>query len=146
MNNDTAKAIVEAAHAAWNAGSIEGMLQKYVEDLVYVTNTGPDGSSLTIYGREAFRARFEPIMDIVDAKTIVQHFQYDGSFARVRFNTYVRHRQTGLEMTGSYRQIIEFRGFKICRLEDFHDAAKMAAFWRLVETASQPDKLSARES
>ena len=141
MNSDTAKAIVEAAHAARNAGSIEGMLQKYVEDLVYVTNTGPDGSSLTIRGKEAFRARFEPIMGIVEAKTTVQHFHYDGRIARVRFGAYVRHRQTGHEMTGSYRQVIEFRGFQICRLEDFHDAAKMAAFWRLVETARQPDKL-----
>lgn len=141
LNSDTAKAIVEAAHAAWNAGSIEGMLQKYVDDLVYVTNTGPDGSSLTIRGREAFRARFEPIMGIVEAKTTIQHFHYDGRLARVRFGAYVRHRRTGHEMTGSYRQIIEFRGFQICRLEDFHDAAKMAAFWRLVETASQPDKL-----
>jgi ketosteroid isomerase-like protein len=145
LNSDTAKAIVEAAHAAWNAGSVEGMLQKYVEDLVYVTNTGPEGRSLTFYGKEAFRARFEPIMGIVDAKTTVRHFRYDGNFARVRFDTHVRHRRTGLEMTGSYRQIIAFRGFQICRLEDFHDAAKMAAFWRLVEMASQPDKLSAEE-
>jgi ketosteroid isomerase-like protein len=132
LNYDTAKAIVEAAHAAWNAGSVEGMLEKYVDDMVYATNTGPDGSLLTIRGKEDFRARFEPVMKIVDATTSMQSFRFDGDAARIRFNTCVRHRQTGQEMTGSFRQLVQFRGFKICRLEDFHDAAKMAAFWRLV--------------
>ena len=133
LNYETAKAIVEAAHAAWNTGSVEGMLEKYVDDMVYATNTGPDGSLLMIRGKEDFRARFEPVMAIIDSRTSMQSFRFDGDAARVRFKTFVRHRQTGQEMIGSYRQLVQFRGFKICRLEDFHDAAKLAAFWRLVD-------------
>jgi hypothetical protein len=65
----TARDIVEAAHSSWNAGSIDGMLQMYVDDLEYITNTGPDGSSLTIHGKEDFRARFEPVMAIMCPRT-----------------------------------------------------------------------------
>ena len=140
LNYNTAKAIVEAAHAAWNAGSVEGMLEKYVDDMVYATNTGPDGSLLMIRGKEDFRARFEPVMAIIDSRTSMQSFRFDGDAARVRFKTFVRHRQTGQEMTGSFRQLVQFRGFKICRLEDFHDAAKMAAFWRLVDMQTADNK------
>jgi ketosteroid isomerase-like protein len=140
LNYDTAKAIVEAAHSAWNAGSVEGMLEKYADDIVYTTNTGPDGSLLLIRGKEGFRARFEPVMAIVDSKTSMQSFRFDGDTARVRFKTFVRHRQTGQEMTGSFRQLVQFRGFKICRLEDFHDAARIAAFWRLVDMQTADNK------
>ena len=132
----TARDIVEAAHSSWNAGSIDGMLQMYVDDLEYITNTGPDGSSLTIHGKEDFRARFEPVMAIMCPRTSIESFHFENGIARVRLSAYARHRGTGLELTGNYRQLIEFRGFQICRLEDFHDAAKMAAFWRLVETAT----------
>jgi hypothetical protein len=33
LNYETARVIAEAAHAAWNAGSLEGVLDKYVDDL-----------------------------------------------------------------------------------------------------------------
>ena len=132
---ETARSIVEAAHSAWNAGSIDGMLQKYVDDLEYITNTGSDGNSLTIRGKEAFRARFEPVMAILCSRTSIESFHFENGIARVRLSAYARHRDTGLELSGSYRSLYQFRGFQICKLEDFHDAAKMAAFWRLVETA-----------
>jgi hypothetical protein len=30
------------------------------------------------------------------------------------------------------RQVLLFEGFRIATQEDYHDAAKLAAFWRLV--------------
>jgi hypothetical protein len=48
LNYETARVIVEAAHAAWNAGSLEGVLDKYVDDLVYISNSeGENGGPLT---------------------------------------------------------------------------------------------------
>jgi hypothetical protein len=35
-------------------------------------------------------------------------------------------------MTGTYREICTFRGNKIWKIEDFHDAARMSAFWKLI--------------
>jgi ketosteroid isomerase-like protein len=129
---EAAHAVIEAAHEAWNNGNVEGMLAAYVDDLTYVSNTGPDGQSLVINGKADFRARFEPIMSIVEAKTFIEDFRFLGTTARIRFSTYVRHRETGHELTGTYREVCTFRGLKICKIEDFHDAARMAAFWQLV--------------
>jgi ketosteroid isomerase-like protein len=114
------------------------MLASYVDDMVSITNTGPHGAPVIIEGKAAFRTRFEPIMGILDAKTSIADFRHFGEFARIRFLTYVRHRATGLEVTGSYREICTFRGDKIWKIEDFHDAAKMAAFWNLVSFEMTP--------
>jgi|SRR3569832_1922643 uncharacterized protein (TIGR02246 family) len=132
---ETARAIVEAAHHAWNSGDIEGMLASYTEDVTYVSNTGPNGESMTLRGKAEFRARFEPILSIVRAVTSLESFYLEGSVARIRYQTYVLHHATGHEMTGTYRQLCTYRGLQICRIEDFHDAAKIAAFWRLIEAS-----------
>lgn len=132
FDSDAALAIVEAAHEAWNNGDIEGMLASYVDDLVSITNTGPDGRPMVIEGKKAFRACFEPILSVLDTKTSITAFQLEGTTARIHFNTYLRHAATGFEMTGTYREICTFRGNKIWKIEDFHDAARMSAFWKLI--------------
>ena len=146
LNYDTAKAIVDSAHAAWNAGDIEGVLAKYVDDLVYMPNFAPDGDPKPIYGKEHFRQRFTPVLAIVESKTSIDSFHFQDGLARVHLSVFVRTRTTNHVLTGSYRQKFHFRGFRICKLEDFHDAAKMAAFWRLVDADTQrAGRLSARQ-
>ena len=125
---------MEAAHVAWNAGSLEGVLDKYVDDLVYISNAeGENGGPLTIYGKEAFRHRFAPVLAAVESKTAIEGFHFQDGLARVRLSTFVRHRTTGHVLTGSFRQLMHFRQLQICKLEDIHDAAKMRAFWQLVQ-------------
>jgi ketosteroid isomerase-like protein len=139
---DTAKAILEAAQGAWAAGSVEGVLDKYVDDLLYVSNTGgPNGEILTINGKDALRRRFMAAMAAVDSQTKFEAFRYENGIARTRLSAVIRHRATGHTLTCSLRQIICFREFQICKQEDFHDAAKMVAFWRLVGNPfDQPHK------
>ena len=139
LNYDTAKAIVESAHAAWNAGDIEGVLAKYVDDLVYVPNFAPDGEPTPIHGKEDFRRRFTPVLAIVESKTSIDSFHFQDGDARVQLSAFVRHRTTNHVLTGSFRQKFHFRKFQICKLEDFHDAAKLAAFWRLVQADTSAD-------
>lgn len=145
---ETAKAILEAAQGAWAAGSVEGVLDKYVDDLAYVSNTGgPNGESLTINGKEALRKRFTLAMAAVDSRTKFEAFRYENGVARTRLSAVIRHRSTGHTLTCSLRQVLHFRGFRIERHEDFHDAAKMLAFWRLVgNPLDQPEKTPERET
>ena len=138
---DTAKAILEAAQGAWAAGSVEGVLDKYVDDLVYITNTGGVcGQSLTINGKDDLRRRFTAAMTAVDSRTQIEAFRYEGGIARVRLSAIIRHRSTGHTLTCSLRQILSFRGYQIAKHEDFHDAPKMAAFWRLVGNPIDPPR------
>ena len=138
LNYETARAIVESAHAAWNAGNLDGVLSNYVDDLVYTCNTGgPAGEPVTLYGKTAMRERFAPVLVTVESKTSVDGFSFEGGIARIRLSSCVRHKATGHVLAGSFRQVMHFRGFKICKLEDYHDAARMAAFWRLVQSDAQ---------
>lgn len=135
LNEDTARALVEAAHAAWNAGDLEGVLQKYVDDLIYVSNVeGANGQPLVIHGKEAMRSYLCSFQDAVESKTAIESFYFENGIARIRLSAFVRHKRSGHVLTGSFRQIMQFRGFQISKLDDLHDAAKMNAFWRLVHS------------
>ena len=121
LNEDMARAIVEAAHAAWNAGDLEGVLQNYVDDLIYVSNVeGANGQPLVIHGKDAMRSHFSSVLVAVESKTTIESFHFEGESARVRLAAFVRHKTTGHVLTGSFRQILQFRGFRISKLEDFH--------------------------
>jgi ketosteroid isomerase-like protein len=138
LNTETAHAIVQSAHAAWNAGDIDGVLANYVDDLIYTCNTvGAEGEPITLYGKAAMRERFEPALVAVDSKTVINGFRFDDGVARVRLWSSVKHKATGHLLSGSFRHVVHFRGFKIAKLEDFHDAARMAAFWRMVQCDAQ---------
>jgi len=60
-----------------------------------------------------------------------------GDVGRVQVHFWLRHRETGFGLNGSYRQLLTFRGGLICRIEEYHDAAKLNSFWAVVasETA-----------
>jgi ketosteroid isomerase-like protein len=133
LDTEAALSIVEAAHSAWNAADLEGMIDCYVDDLVSVSNMGPDGSLLVMTGKDEFRSRFVDVMQLVDSKTHIESFHFDGVVARVRFSVWVQHRKSGHTATGTYRELCTFRDGRIARIEDFHDAPKMSAFWRLIE-------------
>jgi ketosteroid isomerase-like protein len=137
LNSETAKAIVEASHAAWNRRNIEAMLDYYVEDLIYWSNAGgPDDAPLTIFGKSGLRNLLAPVLDVIDSATSIDAFNFVDGMARVQVSTYVRHKLTGLDLSGNYRQVLHFRDFKICKNEEFHDVAKLSTFWRLVARES----------
>ena len=43
-------------------------------------------------------------------------------------------------LVGSYRQLITYRGDKIERMEEFHDGAKMIAFWQMISGEAAIEK------
>jgi ketosteroid isomerase-like protein len=127
-----AKSILESAHAAWSKGNIEGVLNCYVDDLTFWCNTGgPDGAPLTIEGKQAFRA-FLLRMQSAEGHSVVEFFRFWDGVGRAQIRGVIRHKLTGHKLAGSFRQVVYYRDNKIARLEEFHDAARMAAFWQLV--------------
>jgi ketosteroid isomerase-like protein len=137
----SAREVVDSAHNAWSRGDIELLLSNYVDDLTYWCNAGSlDGVPYIVEGKPAYRTFLRSIASVAESASATEQFTFEDGIARVRVEAYIRHRRTGHTLSGSYRQIFHFRGRKILRLEEFHDAAKMAAFWRMVtsdETADQ---------
>jgi hypothetical protein len=113
------------------------MLGHYVEDLIYWSNAGGAGDMpLTIFGKPGLRDRLVPALATFDSLTSIESFNFIEGVARAQITTYVRHRLTGLDLSGNYRQIVHFRDFKIWKNEEFHDVAKLSTFWRLVARES----------
>ena len=128
-----ARMILESAHAAWSCGDVGGVVSHFVDDMVYVCNTGgPDGGPLIITGTEAYAKMLQQIVDVAESISVSEYFRYDGEVGRANIECYIRHKTTRHTLVGSYRQLITYRGNKIAHLEEFHDAAKMIAFWRLI--------------
>lgn len=129
-----ARRIIEQVYAAWNAGDIDRMLTFFCDDLVYHSNTGGfDGEPITIHDKGPFRELYSSVLVAAESSVAVTNFQFDQGIARTQQTAITRHRTTGHELVGSYRQLTEFRDGKISKVEQFHDAARMAAFWRLIQ-------------
>jgi len=129
----SAREVLDASHAGWSKGDVEGVLSQYVDDLTYWSNTGaPDGGHLEIGGKPAFRAFLQSIATVAESVSVSEYFRLIEDVGRAKIECFIRHKQTGHTLVGSYRQVITFRGDKIVRVDEYHDAAKMAAFWRLI--------------
>ena len=128
-----ARIILDMAHAAWSRGDIEGVLDNYVDDLTYVCNTGgPDGGPLLIAGKQGLREMLLSISEVAESVSVSEYFRYEDGIGRAKIECYIRHKTTRHVLVGSYRQIMTYRGDKIERMEEFHDAAKMIAFWQMI--------------
>lgn len=109
------------------------MLVYFDDDLVYWCNVGAiDGQPFSIEGKQGLRTLLQSVLSVAESASAMSFFQFEDGVGRSTVQAYVRHRRTGHEISGTYRQIVSFRGKRISMLEEFHDAAKMSAFWRMV--------------
>lgn len=134
INEIVAKAILDEAHRAWSVGDVEGVLQTYTDDIFYQCNAIDLRSPpAIIVGKPAMRAFLQPIASITECMSVTESFQFHSGIGRARASCFLKHRASGHTLTTTYRQIVMFRQMRISRMEEFHDAAKLAAFFRLIE-------------
>lgn len=137
MDRQQAEMIVNACHLAWSSRDLERMLSLYSPSIVYTCNGEPDGSQgspVRYVGRAAMRGFLGPLLEIAESVSVVEAFQFDGEKARVNVACYLRHYRTGIVLSGQFRQVVRFEGGLVSQLEEFHDAAKLATFWKLVSS------------
>ena len=141
LDEHRARMILEATHTAWSNGDIEAMARHFVDDVTYFCNTGgPDGGPLTINGKKAYRETLQQIADVAESVAVSEYFRFSDGIGRAKVECYIRHRTTRHTLVGSYRQVVTYRGDRIERLEEFHDAAKMIAFWRMISGEAAIEK------
>lgn len=145
MDDSEAWELLDAAHAAWCRGDLDHVLTFLTDDFEYQCNAGTaDGSPVFLAGKAAFAAFWQPVIAQITTTTVPETFKMLGDVARAQIQGWVRHERTGHEISGSFRQIITFRDGKISAIEEYHDAARMTAFWAMVahdeaDGASRPD-------
>lgn len=141
LDEHRARMILDSSHAAWSRGDVEGVLRHFVDDVAYCCNTGgPDGGPLVIIGKQAYREMLQPIADVAESVSVAEYFRFDNGIGRAKIDCYIRHKTTRHTLVGSFRQLVTYRGDKIARMEEFHDAAKMIAFWRMISGEAAIEK------
>jgi len=147
LDEHKARIILDMSHAAWSRGDVEGVLDNYVDDLTYFCNTGgSDGGPLLINGKQALREMLVPVAQVAESVSVSEYFRYEDCIGRAKIECYIRHKTTRHVLVGSYRQLVTYRGDKIERMEEFHDAAKMIAFWRMISGDAAIEKALMAES
>jgi len=128
-----ARDVLDSAHVAWSKGDVEAILQCCTDDLVYWSNTGgPWGRPLELEGKAALHDFLTSIVEVAECVSATDYFTFASGTGRAKVECYIRHRQTGLFHSCTFRQLVTFRGSRIAKLEDYHDAAMMTSFWRLI--------------
>ncbi len=141
LDEHRARVILDATLAAWSNGDVDSLVGHFVDDLTYFCNTGaPDGGPLTIVGKTAYRATLQQILDVSESVCVAEYFRFAEGVGRAKIECYIRHKTTRHTLVGSYRQLITYRGDKVERLEEFHDAAKMIAFWQMISGEAAIEK------
>lgn len=136
LDTQSAHEILVAVHDAWSQGAIERMLSYYADDLSYWCNVGAiSDEPFVVDGKQGMRTFLMSISSVAESASSVVEFNFEDCTAYTSVAAYVRHRRTGHAISGTYRQIVTFRGRKIQSLKEYHDAEKMAGFWRMITAA-----------
>ena len=136
VSEGKARELLYAAHAAWNSRDIDALLDLYVDDLTYYSNYGdPHGGPFSLAGKAALRSYVTPIAQL-ECLSVPERFTFRNGRGYATAEFYMRHRISGLMHAGAFRQIVSYRDNKILRLEEYHDAPALAAFWAMVSATT----------
>ncbi|MDQ8698451.1 nuclear transport factor 2 family protein [Hyphomicrobium sp. LHD-15] len=146
LSEDDARGLIDRAHATWSSRNVDKLLTLYDDDLTYWCNVGgPGGGPHILRGKAEFKAALDAFLVSTESVSKVQSFALHDPFSidpvgkgTVFFR--VVHLPTKNVLEGTFRQIVTFRRGKILRLDEFHDEARMKAFWQLVADANPPQQ------
>lgn len=112
---------------------MDAVLRLCDDDVIYWFNAGgPRPRPLMIAGKPVLRDFLDAMSSVTECVCVSEHFRLIGNVGRARIEGFVRHRKTGHALVSSFRQQVTFRNRKILRIDEYHDAAKTVAFWRLI--------------
>ena len=138
VNEDVAGAIVSAFHAACSKGNVDGALSWCHDDVTQYLNAAiPDAGPVSLFGKAELRSFLTQAVHLCESATVPTSFTFREGVGRAQIEANVMHRKTRNALSGTFRQFVIFKGFKIAALEDYHDAAKTKAFWDMVRSEEQ---------
>ena len=121
--------------AAWTNRDLEGALSFMTEDVVHILNI--DGAvvpfAASVEGKPALREKLQFLLDTFEFGALVNDgLRVEGRKATGHYKFIYIHFASGERLSGSFRFITEQRDGLIFRMEEYHDAAYVEAFVRLV--------------
>lgn len=121
--------------AAWTSRDLEGALSYLTEDVIHVLNV--DGAAVpfaaSVEGKPALREKLQLLLDTFEFGAIVNDsLRVEGLRGSGNYKFIYIHFASGERLTGRFRFVMERRGDQFCRIEEYHDAAYLEAFVRLI--------------
>lgn len=136
------RAVFEGAAQSWAERDVECTLDYFSDDIVHVVNVDSEQVpyAKSGVGKVALRERLKMILDIFDfGAYITDHLTISGRIARAQMKIIYIHKKTGERLVTNYRLVVEQRGGRIAKIEEFHDASYLEAFTRFVEFRGNSD-------
>jgi ketosteroid isomerase-like protein len=131
---------LRALHSAWSAEDLDKVLGCFATDVTYLSNKGEGEEPLILTGKDQLQAYLAAIVQDCECSSHIRRLTWREGALNATIGHIVRHRATGHELRGTFRQLARFRGYRIHRLEEYYDAAKIKAFVRLTQaTEGKPD-------
>jgi len=123
------------AVSAWANRDLDAVMRTMSDDVVH--NLNVDGTlvpfAASVTGKAALREKLQLMLDTFEFGAFVtEGLKIDGSVARAQIKIIYIHFGTGERLNVSFRFIVEQRDGLIVRMDEFHDAAYLEAFVRLV--------------
>jgi ketosteroid isomerase-like protein len=139
LTYEQALALVETSHHEWCRGNLDGMFAQYSDDMEFWCNAGdPSGGPVEMKGKEAFRESLAAVLRTTRCWSNMLSFDYDEGRARILAEYRMEHIASAVTLRGTYRQIVFYKSRKIRRLEEYHDAGRLNAFWKLTAKGAVP--------
>ncbi|MDQ8700439.1 hypothetical protein [Hyphomicrobium sp. LHD-15] len=132
LTDEEAHALIANAHREWSNGNLDGMLDQFADSIEFWCNAGNlDGGPIEFKGKGAFRQSLEAVLRTTRSQSQLISFRFDGKLAHARASIQMQSLTSGATLEASYRQIISYGRTRISRIEEYHDAARLNAFWKL---------------
>jgi ketosteroid isomerase-like protein len=129
---DERELVLRALHAAWSAGKLDKVMGCLAARVTYTSNVGEPDKPFALEGKQQVKTYMQSILASCECASHVHRLEWRDGSAHARIGHVVRHKASGHELCGTFRQIARFRGSKICHIEEYYDAAKLMAFVRLI--------------
>lgn len=130
--------VLEAIYASWAANDLDAVLACFSDDRVIMIHAPAHVVPWAgeTRGKAQLERRLRELLrefEFLDYSPVLISDAGDTCHAQVHYR--FRHLKTGHEIEGTLRHIWQADGDKIVRLEEFHDAERLRAFFELLATA-----------
>ncbi len=135
MLNASPEYVLRAYYNAWIDYDIERALEYVADDVVYIMHLERD--LFTFAGETHDKAGMrQRMIDLRSQFELLAFTPLDitavGQQVRSRVESEFRHRASGQSIDGTFRHAVVVEQGQIVRMEEYHDAERVAAFMRLV--------------
>lgn len=137
LEENATRCVFERAVTAWANGDIPATLELMSDDVCHAVNV--DGTvapfAASVRGKDEMRRKLQLLVATFDfGAYVTNHVTIEGQRVRARMKIIFIHKATGERLSTSFRFVIEVRDGRIATIEEFHDAAYLEAFARLVSS------------